>query len=597
MHPRPGFRLRRRAALWVAAAIAIAGAVAVQTSALASPSGPAGPSAVAAAATRQQASRSAAGRPVSVLTPVESCAQLGTLDLTGLSGAPTQIDSAATATAPAGWGYCEVTGTIAPQDQFEIQLPLTTYTQRYLQTGCGGLCGTLSVSAPASYNCVPLNNGEFAEASDDEGHTSGGGTFGANPELRADFGYITEHELAVVAKTLIADFYGSAPSYSYYDGCSQGGHEGLTEAQRYPGDFNGIIAGAPASITQELNTFYQPWLANVDWTSSGQPILTADQLPLLHNAVLAACDGNDGLVDGQIDDPRNCNFNPATLQCPGAAEATCLTAAQVAVVEKIYSGPVDPRGQRLYPGGEPYGSELAWAGWMIPVPGQTYASTISAIIGSSWLKWLAFDDVRPGSQTSALQHAVFTQAEFQKVRRLAGLYDADNPDLSAFRADGGKLIIWQGWADQAISPYGTIDYYTAMTKEMGGLDATQQFARLFMLPGVNHCGGGQAPNQINMVDPMLAWVEQGTAPASVIATELSATSPATVVRTRPVYPYPEVARYNGTGSIDDAANFHGVSPATPQRTTTWLGSFPSAPALWCAYRGTDYVCTTRRPAD
>jgi feruloyl esterase len=397
-----------------------------------------------------------------------------------------------------------------------------------------------------------------------------------------------------VAKTLIKDFYGSAPSYSYYDGCSQGGHEALLEAQRYPRDFNGIIAGAPASITQELNTFYQPWLANVDWTAAGQPILTAAQLPLLHNAVLAACDGKDGLVDGQIDDPRQCDFNPARLQCPGAAAPTCLTAAQVAVVDKIYSGPVDPQGQRLYPGGEPYGSELAWAGWMIPEPGQTFGATIAASIGGEWLKWMTFNNVLPGSQTSDLRHAVFTRAEFAEVQRLAGLYDADNPDLAAFRADGGKLIIWQGWADQAISPYGTIDYYTAMTKKMGGLTATQRFARLFMLPGVNHCGGGAAPNQIDMVDPMLNWVEHGTAPASVVATELSATTPVSVVRTRPVYPYPEVARYNGSGSINVAANFHGVMPTWPQPTTSWLGRFPSAPALWCSYRGDAYVCSTRR---
>lgn len=591
MHPRRWLRHHRRAGLaWLAGAAALVAAVTVQTSALASPSHPAVPK----AATAHEASAALAGRPVGVLKPAESCAALANLDLTGLPGAPAQIDSAATATAPAGWSYCDVTGTIAPQDQFELQLPLTTYTQRYLQTGCGGLCGTLSISAPASYNCAPLNNGEFAEASDDEGHTSGGGTFGENPELRADFGYITEHELAVVAKTIIKGFYGSAPSYSYFDGCSQGGHEGLLEAQRYPQDFNGIIAGAPAFITQELNTFYQPWLANVDWTSSGQPILTASQLPLLHNAVLAECDGKDGLVDGQIDDPRRCDFNPATLQCPGAAKPTCLTAEQVAVVKKIYSGPVDAQGQRLYPGGEPYGSELAWAGWMIPVPGQTRATTIAALIGGEWIKWMTFNGVLPGSQTWDLEHAILTKAEFEKVRALAGLYDADNPDLSAFRADGGKLIMWQGWADQAISPYGTIDYYTDLTRLMGGRSATEQFARLFMLPGVNHCGGGTAPNQIDMIDPMLAWVEHGVAPTSVIATELTATTPPTVVRTRPIYPYPEVARYNGTGSINVASSFHAVMPAWPQTTTTWLGSFPSAPALWCSYRGTDYVCTTRR---
>src|SRR5215831_3159122 len=591
MHPRrPGLRLR----IWLAtvAVLAVAGAVAVQASASASPTRPA----QAAAPAAHAAARTLVNRPVSVLTPVQTCAQLATLDLTGLPGAPTQIDSATTATAPGGWSYCNVTGTIAPQDQFELQLPLTTYTQRYLQTGCGGLCGTLSISAPASFNCLPVSNGEFAEASDDEGHTSGGGTFGANPELRADFGYITEHELALVAKAIIKVFYGSAPSYSYFDGCSQGGHEGLTEAQRYPQDFDGIIAGAPASITQELNTFYQPWLANVDWTPAGTPILTAGQLPLLHQAVLTACDGNDGLADGQIDDPRNCQFDPGTLQCAGPAQPTCLTAAQVAVVRKIYSGPVDPQGQHLYPGGEPYGSELAWVPWMIPAPGGTFASTISASIGGSWLKWLAFDGVLPGSQTSVLRHAVFTQAEFDRARKLAGLYDADDPDLAAFRAAGGKLILWQGWADQAISPYGTIDYYTELTRAMGGQATTQRFARLFMLPGVYHCGGGQAPNQINLVDPMLAWVEHGTAPDSVVATELSTASPPTVVRTRPVYPYPEVARYNGSGSIDDATNFHAVTPASVPPPTPWLGHFPSAPALWCSYHGTSYVCTPRRRA-
>jgi hypothetical protein len=532
--------------------------------------------------------RSASSRPVSVLTPTQSCASLAGLDLTGIPGASTQINSASTATAPGGWSYCDVTGTIAPQDQFELRLPLTTYTQRYLQTGCGGLCGTLSISAPASFDCAPLNNGQFAEASDDEGHTSGGGTFGENPELRADFGYITEHQLDVVAKTLIRQFYGSDPSYSYFDGCSQGGHEGLTEAQRYPSDFNGIIVGAPASITQELNTFYQPWLANVDWTASGQPILTSDQLPLLHNAVMAACAG----ADGQIDNPFDCHFDPGHLLCPGAAAANCLTAAQVAVVRKIYGGPVDPQGQRLYPGGEPYGSELAWAPWMIPAVGQTYSQTIAFSIGASWLKFLTFPQVVPGSQTSVVQHAQFTARAFAQAERLAGLYNADNPDLSAFRADGGKLIMWQGWADQAISPYGTIDYYTDMTRLFGGLGATQQFARLFMLPGVNHCGGGNAPNQLDLVDPILNWVEHGTAPTSVIASQTSSPSSSTVVATRPIFPYPEISQYNGTGNPANASSYTGV-PSNKLPTTTWLGHFPSAPELWCGYRGTDYVCATR----
>jgi hypothetical protein len=392
-----------------------------------------------------------------------------------------------------------------------------------------------------------------------------------------------------VAKTIITDFYGSGPSYSYFDGCSQGGHEGLTEAQRYPTDFNGIIAGAPASIVQELNTFYQPWLANVDWTASGQPILTSTQLPLLHDAVMAACAG----ADGQIDNPFNCHFDPSTLQCQTAAQTNCLTPAQVAVVKKIYSGPVDPQGRRLYPGGEPYGSELAWSPWMIPAPGQGYTQTVAFSIGAPWLKYLSFSGVLPGSQTSVMQHAAFTDSAFATAKKLAGLYDADDPDLSAFRAAGGKLIMWQGWADQAISPYGTIDYYTDMTQLMGGLHATRQFARLFMLPGVFHCGGGNAPNQLDAVDAMLAWVEQGTAPKSLMATETSSTSPTTVVAQRPIFPYPAISKYNGTGNVNDPSSY-SREPNKAMPTTTWLGHFPSARPLWCGYHGTNYVCKAHR---
>ena len=526
--------------------------------------------------------------PTSVLATTETCAQIGATDLTGIPDAPTQINSATVETSPQGFSYCDVTGTIAPQDQFEIQLPLTTYTQRYLQTGCSGSCGSTSISAPGAYGCVPVNNGEFVEASDDEGHTSGGGTFGENPELRADFGYLTEHQLDLVARTLITAFYGSPPSYSYYDGCSQGGNEALTEAERYPSDFNGIVAGAPASITQELNSFYQPWLANVDWIDSDQtPILTAAQLPVLHDAVMAACAG----LDGQIDDPLHCHFDPASIECSASQTTDCLTPQQVQVVDKIYSGPVTETGKRLYPGGEPYGSELAWAGWMIPAPGQTYSQTVASAIGGSWLKFLSHPGVVPGSQTSVVQNAQFTPAAFDAARRLAGLYDADNPNLSAFRADGGKLIMWQGWADQAVSPYGTTDFYTAMTQRLGGLAATQSFARLFMLPGVFHCGGGSAPNQIDALDAVLGWVEQDVAPGSLLATETSPSSPSTVIATRPIFPYPEKSHFAG-GDPSSASNYVGV-PSTKLPTTTWLGSFPSAARLWCGYHGDTYACRTR----
>jgi Tannase and feruloyl esterase len=530
-----------------------------------------------------------AARSTSVRAPVHSCASLAQLDLSGLAGASTQIDSAAPATAASGWSYCDVIGTIAPQNQFELQLPLRTYTQRYLQVGCGELCGTLSVVVPGAYGCAPVNDGGFAQASDDEGHTSGGGTFGENPELRADFAYISEHQLAIAAKAIIADFYGARPSYSYYDGCSNGGHEALSEAIRYPHDFNGIVAGAPAMIVQEMNVFFQPWLANVDFSGAGEPILTAAQLPVLHDAVMAACAG----ADGQIDDPFACHFDPGKLRCHGAAAASCLTAAQVAAARRIYAGPRDPQGQRLYPGGEPYGSELAWLGWLVPYPGQGYTQTIAYQLAAAWLKFMAFAHVQGGTQTAILEHAAFTRAEFRAARALAGLYDSDNPDLRAFEAAGGKLILWQGWADEAVSPYGTVDYYTQMTRVMGGLSATERFARLFMLPGVFHCHGGSAPDQLDAIDAILRWVERGGAPASILATETDPTG--AVVATRPIFPYPEASSYDGSGPPAAASSYRGV-PSRSLPTTHWLGRFPGAPALWCSYRDSRYACRTRRSA-
>ena len=524
--------------------------------------------------------------PVATLQPKRTCLSLAQLDLTGLAGASAQIASVATATAPAGWSYCDVTGTIAPQDDFDLQLPLSSYTQRYLQVGCGELCGTLSIVVPGAYSCAPVNNGGFAVASDDEGHSGGGGTFGTDLELRADFAYVSEHELAVVAKAIIARFYGRRPSYSYYDGCSNGGHEALDEAERYPRDFNGIVAGAPAMIVQEQNAFFQPWLANVDW-SHGKAVLAASQLPLLHAAVMAAC----GSADGQVDDPLRCHFDPKALLCQGAPSASCLTAAQVAVVRRIYSGPLDSQGERLYPGGAPYGSELAWTVWFIPYPGQAYDESIAYRLGAEWLKFMAFGRVGPGTQGHAVEDASFTKARFEQTRALAGLYDADDPNLSAFRASGGKLILWQGWADEAISPYGTVDYYTAITRRMGGLAATERFARLFMLPGVNHCQGGNAPNQLDAMDAILGWVERGSAPGSILATETDPNNPASVIATRPIYPYPDLSRYDGSGPVSAAASYHRVT-STALPTTSWLGTFPGGPAVWCGYHHGSYGCAT-----
>ena len=505
-----------------------------------------------------------------IVAPRMDCTAMAGVDVSQAVGAGTGISSATATTAPAGYPICDIKGVIAPQIQFEVQLPTQTYRQRYLQTGCGGLCGSLAINAPAAVGCAPLTDGSFAVASDNQGHVGGGtadGNFGTDHALRIDFAYRADHLTALAAKALITAFYGQAPRYSYFDGCSQGGHEALTEAQRYPHDFDGILAGAPASITTELNGFNQPWLARVDFDAAGRVILPASKLPALHAAVMARCDGLDGLVDGQLDDPRHCPFDPATLTCPaGIDNDTCLTPAQLTVVRKIYSGAVDIRGRHLYPGGQPYGSELVWAGWMIPPdPAATQDSTIAWRIGNGWVKYLAFDPNPP--LRSTLNDLAFDKATFDRVQRLAGLYDATDPDLRAFQRSGGKLILWHGWADQAIPPTGTVAYYQAVQDRMGGLAATQRFARLFMFPGMYHCFGGTGPYAFDLLTPLLNWVESGAAPQRV-----DAALPGT--RTRPVFPYPLVARYDGTGSTDDAANFTAAQPANPvDDHFPWLGRF------------------------
>ena len=513
------------------------------------------------------------GEPVAVELPVVvpgvECAALAGVDVSVAVGAGTGITAATLTTAGPGYPVCDVRGVIAPQIQFQVQLPTQTYRQRYLQTGCGGLCGTLAITVQAAAGCVPVTDGTFAVASNNQGHVGGGGAdgnFGVDPQLRIDFAERADHLTALAAKALIAEFYGQGPRYSYFDGCSQGGHEGLTEAQRYPDDFDGILAGAPASITTELNSFNQPWLARVNFDAAGRAILPATKLGPLHDAVMARCDGLDGLVDGQLDDPRTCDFDPAALACPGADSPTCLTQAQVAVVHKIYSGAVTGQGEHLYPGGQPYGSELAWAPWFVA---ESQRATIAWRIGNGWVKYLAFEQNPPLSFT--LNDIGFDRSTFDRVRQLASLYDAIDPDLTAFRDSGGKLILWHGWADQAIPPTGTTAYYQAIQDRMGGLAATQRFARLFMFPGVLHCGGGTAPNTFDLLTPLMNWVENRAAPAKVVATRSDG---GTVVRSRPVFPYPLVARYTGTGSIDDAANFAAARPERPtQDRFPWLGRF------------------------
>ncbi|MCA1646496.1 MAG: tannase/feruloyl esterase family alpha/beta hydrolase, partial [Chloroflexi bacterium] len=446
-----------------------------------------------------------------MVAPKAMCEALQTMNFGGIVDAPTSILSA-TAVADSGDtpAYCDVKGVISPQDQFELRLP-DSWNQRYFQSGCGGWCGIVVPSA----DCNRALSQSFATALDDQGHVGAGtgdGVFALNDmQLRREFGSLAEHRLALASKAMLVAYYGVGPRYSYFDGCSDGGMEALSEAQRYPQDFDGIIAGAPAIIRAPLDGEYQSWLTRINLDASGNHILTPDKLPALHDAVVAACDRLDGLVDGQIDDPRECQFDPTRLTCAAGRDAAdCLTPAQVQVVKKAYSGPATDDGVRLYPGGEQPGSELAWAPWFVAEGG---APTISAGIGTALLRYAAFD---VGNLGPSIQDWTFTLHDFDRLRPAGQIYNATNPDLRPFRDRGGKVLLYHGWADQAISPIGTIEYYQAIQDHMGGLETTQQFARLFMLPSMYHCAGGFGPNQFDAIAPIVAWVEEGQAPDTLI---------------------------------------------------------------------------------
>jgi feruloyl esterase len=401
-----------------------------------------------------------------------------------------------------------------------------------------------------------------------------------------------------VSRQIIKDYYGVYPGESYYNGCSDGGREAMEMAERYPADFNGIIAGAPEIIAGPLNAENQTWDVRVNTDTNGNAILTDDKLPALQAAVIAACGHDDGTNDGIITDPQDCHFDPASIQCaPGVDTASCLTSAQVDVVRKFYAGPSDQRGRLLYPGGVPYGSEgngvfpNGWALFELPQPNPNDATAPVSTTGSldySGLSqpYLRYQLNRPGQLGPDPFQWQFTDQEFNSMFPAANTFDAMDTNLTAFYRHGGKLIIWQGWADNGIPPSGTVDYYDTLVSRMGGLQATQKFARLFMFPTVYHCGGGYAnATTPDLIFPMVQWVEQGTAPGIAPGTAPgTAQSPLTISYaptsttsfTRPVYPYPYIPKWDGSGDQNSAASFSAVKAPAAQHGrdyTNWYGNY------------------------
>ena len=422
--------------------------------------------------------------------------------------------------------FCRVAATLKPAPQSDIKaevwLPLNGWNGKLEVVGNGGFAGTISYAAMAS----ALAAG-YATASTDTGHTGPSSNTFANNDVLIDFAHRAIHETTVAAKATVDGFYGNAPKQSYFNGCSTGGRQALTAAQKYPDDFNGIIAGAPASHTT-TQAFGQIWFAQVLGDSASA--LPREKLALVHDAVLNACDANDGVKDGVLENPLACKFDPKTLVCKqGADPGSCLTPSQADGVQRIYAGPSNPRtGAHIFAGLE-RGSELGWN----PTP-VGYAV--------DYFKYIVFKD--PAWDPKSLNYDSDVERASKDV-----VFDANDPDMSRFTGRGGKLILYQGWAEPGIPPGNLVRYSDQISKKTR---AAKDSVRVFMVPGMGHCGGGNGTSTFDMVPALDAWVERGQAPARVNASRVREGK---VDRTRPLCAWPQVARYTGSGSIDDEANF------------------------------------------
>jgi len=552
------------------------------------------------------AGESTARANLATVTPKRDCGTLTSVDVSGAVGYSTKINSAAVMDTKVG-AFCKVSGTINPTIGFEVYLPMAKWKQRFVQNGCGGLCGSISASISQAGGCTPALNGEFVVAANNMGHENQPGTptgsFAVNPQKRIDFAYRANHLTTLVSKALIQAFYGQAPRFSYFSGCSDGGREALIEAQRYPEDFDGISAGAPVADFQVQNSFYHGWTTAANRRSNGTPILLSAKLPILHEAVISHCDTLDGLEDGLLADPRACKVDVGWVACPPAASDTskCLTEEEQNVVRKIYDGPRDSSGTAFWIGGPQPGSEERWAGF---IPAKAGEQTMGEMLSQAMLRYMIYP--QSPAPDDLVRNFAFDAASFQRVNVLHPLNDALNTDLRRFADAGGKLILWQGWSDASVSPMTSIAYYKAVQQEMGP-KAAEQFVRLFMLPGTGHCGGGDGFSQIDTLTPLMAWVETKQPPQEIIAAKVAdrdngprgglpggrgpdQQTPLPVpeeaaLATRPIYPFPLIARYAGVGDPDAASSFVPAKSGVPEsRIVKWYGSALLAPDNQRDYR-------------
>lgn len=440
--------------------------------------------------------------------------------------------------------HCRVLGVIRPAINFELRLPTRDWNGKFYMAGCGGFCGRLDSDLPGFTNA--MNHGlrrGYAAATMDSGHWGAhraDGRWAWNNRLaETDWAWRGVAETARVAKALVKAYYGQPQQKAYFAGCSTGGRMALMAAQRFPADFDGIIAGAPALDYTGLVATHGAWVAQSNLRPDGTEILDRSKVALIAEAVVSACDARDGRADGLIDDPRNCDWQPSSLACGSETAANCLTAAEVDVLDKWYAGPRDAAGRQLYPGGIPRGSEPHWPLWLTGKPGDRTPGLVP-LFALDFLRYMAFAD-DPG-ETYRVQDFDF-ERDPPRLAQMGAIYNADNPDLSAFAGRGGKLIVYHGWADPIVTPWRTLKYVEDVQRRMGGPETTDFFLRLFMLPGFDHCGMQNGPGANDAgFDPLPAleaWVERGVAPDSISSARIGADGAAQWGR--PVCPYSEFA--------------------------------------------------------
>ncbi len=462
--------------------------------------------------------------------------------------------------------FCRVVVEATPSSdssiKIEVWMPMNgsqeaKWNGKFRGEGIGGFAGAIDYRQMG----IALQRG-YATAGTDTGHSAEGTDASwalGHPEKVIDFGYRGIHEMTRVAKAAIKAAYGKNPQYSYFEGCSNGGRQALMEAQRFPDDYDGILAGAPANFWTHL---LAKGLADAQATTlDPASYIPSSKLPAIARAVNIACDAQDGVADGILNDPRKCRFDPATMLCKEGDSEKCLTAAQASALKKLYDGPNDAQGRKIFPGYLPGAEEgpEGWGRWITgPAPGHSLIFAFTRGYFSNIVYEKADWNYNDANIDQSLKAA---------DKKTAQILNAINPNLAPFKAHGGKLIIYHGWNDPAISALNTVNYYDEVVNKLGA-EQTKAFTRLYMVPGMQHCTSGPGPDsfgqlgsggndaQYNAELALEQWVEKGIAPRVIIATKYADDGPAKDVKmTRPLCPFPQIAKYKGTGDTNDAGNF------------------------------------------